>query len=99
MLGDQRVEAVLAVQGIAHARIDRQQSDTADAPVERLALVHQAVEIHRLVRPMKSADAEMDDADRDAAAVVRRAGDILRQHRESLIAQFFHDHLRLSDMR
>src|SRR6476660_9794233 len=43
--------------------------DAADAPVERDALVHQAVVVHRLVRAMETAHSDVDDTRRDQAAI------------------------------
>ena len=45
-----------------HPAVVRQHADPADAPVERLAVVHQAVEVHRLVGPVEAADPEVHDA-------------------------------------
>ena len=39
-------------------------ADAADSPVVGQPGVHQSVEIHRLMRTVKAADAEMDDARR-----------------------------------
>jgi hypothetical protein len=75
-LDHQRVEAVLRVERLLHAPVGRHHPDPADAPVQRLALVHEAIEVHRLVRAVEAAHAEVHDAGADAAAVVGRRGDV-----------------------
>ena len=61
--GDERVQAVLGGEGVAHARITWQQAHAADRPVAVAAGVHQRIEVHGLVRAMEPAHAEVDDAD------------------------------------
>ena len=72
VLEDQRVQAVLGVKDLLHPLVRRHDPDAADAPVERGALVHQAVVVHRLVGAMEPAHSDVDDTRRDQAAVVGR---------------------------
>ena len=67
----ERVKAVLSVQGLLHAPVRRHHPDPADAPVQRCAVVHQAIVVHRLVRTVEAAYAEMDNAWLDAVTVVQ----------------------------
>ncbi|GJO03294.1 hypothetical protein NJB18091_39550 [Mycobacterium marinum] len=67
---------VLAAQRIAHPLITRQYADTADAPVACEPGVEQPVKIHRLVRAVEAANAEMRNADADLAAVIVRDRDV-----------------------
>jgi hypothetical protein len=86
VLDHQRVEAVLRVERLLHAPVGRHHADAADAPVERFAVVHQAVVVGRLMRPVEAADAEVHDAGGDARAVVRRPRHRRRGQRAHLIA-------------
>ena len=60
-LDDQRVEPVLGVHHLLHAPVAGHHADPADRPVQRLAVVHQPVQVHRLVRPMEATDPEVHD--------------------------------------
>lgn len=62
---DQGVEIVLAGQGVTHGAVLTAHADSADAPVERQALVHQSVGVDRLVSAVKAANADMGDAGAD----------------------------------
>jgi NADP-dependent 3-hydroxy acid dehydrogenase YdfG len=44
----------------------------ANAPIQRQTLVHQPVEIHRLMSAVETADANMDDRSADQVAVISR---------------------------
>ena len=77
VLEHQRVEAVLRVEHLLHAAVARHHPDAADGPVERLALLHEAVVVHGLVRAVEAADAEVDDAHREGAAVIARHRDAI----------------------
>ncbi len=70
VLLDQGVLAVLLAHDVAHLLVGRHHPDAADAPVERLALVHEAVVEQRLVRAVEAADAEVHDPGGDLVAVV-----------------------------
>jgi hypothetical protein len=72
---DQRVQAVLGAQNVSHSAVGRHHPDPADAPFPRRTALEQSVDVHRLVGPMKPTDAEMRDADPDAAAVIARCRD------------------------
>ena len=72
VLHHQRVETVLLGHHVAHAGVVRQGPDPADAPVHRLALVHEPVDVHRLVCPVEATDTEVHDAGGHRDAVVRR---------------------------
>ena len=61
-LQHQRVEAVLGLHRLLHLSVERHHADAADPPVQRLALVHQLVEVHRLVGAVEAADTEVHDA-------------------------------------
>jgi hypothetical protein len=74
MADNQGVETVLSSQCVAHPDVGRLQADTADAPVQRRAAVHQRVEVHRLVRAVEIADADVHDSGADVASVVTRNG-------------------------
>ena len=50
--------------------------------------LEQAVDVHRLVRAVEAADAEMHDADTDLVAVIARLGD--RDSRQRLVVEL-HD--------
>ena len=75
VLDDQRVGEALRREGVAHAGVAGQDADAHDPAVERLALLHQPVEVHRLVGPVEAAHADVDDAGGDGAAVVADGGD------------------------
>ena len=77
VLDDQRVAAVLLAQDVAHLRVGLHHADPADAPVERLALVHEAVVVHRHVRAMEAADAEVHHPGRHVVARVLRARNLV----------------------
>ena len=47
----------------------------ANTPVECLALLHELIDIHRLVGSVETTDTEMDYADSDLRAVVTRHWD------------------------
>ena len=72
---DQGVEPVLRGHHVGHLAVAGQHADSADGPVLGGPAVEQAVDVHRLVRPVEPADAEMHDADTDLASVVARLGD------------------------
>ena len=67
------VEAILRGQRIARVRTAQARAD--DAPIRR-AGGKQIVDDDSLMRPVKRADAEVDDAGRDPRAVVIRAADL-----------------------
>ena len=74
-ISDQRVEAVLGGHDVGHLAVAGQHADAADAPLLGLARLEQPVDVHRLVRAVEAADAEMHYADADLAAVVGRLRD------------------------
>ena len=90
VLHDQRVQAVLRLERVAHAHVARHHADAADAPVHRQPGVHQTVHVHRLMRAVETAGAEVDDAHRDLGAVVGRARDACRELRQSGIGELQH---------
>lgn len=57
------------LQGIAHFLVKLQQTDAADRPVAAGVLLQIVIHIERLVRPVKAADANMDNARGDGAAI------------------------------
>ena len=67
------VEAVLRGEGIAGFRTAQAGPD--DSPF-RSATRKEVVDHHRLVRPVEGTDSEMDDARRDARAVIGRTPDL-----------------------
>ncbi len=58
---DQGVEPVLRGHHVPHRRVRGEQTDPADPPVEIDARAHQAVDVHRLVRPVEVAQPKVDD--------------------------------------
>lgn len=95
VLGDEGVEPVLGFERVAHPLIGRHHPDAADAPVQRQSLIHQLVNVHRLVRAMKAAGAEMNDADAQLRPVVGWSGDAGREFRQGGGAKFQHGNPRL----
>src|SRR5207244_4308785 len=76
---DDCVQAILRPEALAY--IGRSQADPADRPWtagERERIIG----VHRLMCPMKRADAQMDDADRQRGAVVTRLHDRAWQYRQ-----------------
>src|SRR5260370_10726812 len=71
VLDHQGIQAILRVHRLLHMPVGRQLAHAADAPVHGGPLTHQPVEVHRLVRTVKAADADMDHADRYQVSVVR----------------------------
>jgi hypothetical protein len=88
ILDDQRVQAILAHQRVAHPLVTRHHPDPADSPVEADAVVQQPIDVHRLMSAVKTADPEMHDPDADLAAVVVRYGN--RQLRQRFPVEFHH---------
>src|SRR5437773_8680119 len=81
---DGRIQTVLRHQPIAD--VGTAQAHTADPP--RPALVRErVVGVDRLVRAMKSADPEMNDANADTARIVDRTRDAGRDPFERLLRQ------------
>ena len=74
VLQQQRVQPVLGGQHVGHLAVGRHDADTADAPVVGEPLLQQAVDVHRLMRAVKAADAEMHYADADLVTVVAWLG-------------------------
>ena len=66
----QRVEAILGPQHIAHPLVGRHHPDAADAPFVGLTRSHQPVDVHRLVSAVKASDAKVHDPGGDGRAVV-----------------------------
>ena len=86
-----RVEAILRGEGIA--RIRTAQAGADDSPI-RGATGEEVVDHDRLVRPVERADSEMNDARRDARAVIGRTADLAGKPveagvREAKIAVFW----------
>jgi hypothetical protein len=69
---DERVQVVLRDQGLRHAHVLTEEPDAADPPVA--ARLGQLVGVEREVRAMETADADVQDARLQTAAVVRRHG-------------------------
>jgi hypothetical protein len=72
VLHDQRVQAVLRSHDVLHPPIGGHDAYPADSPRQPLALVHEAIVVHRLVGPMEPADAEVNDARAKATVIARR---------------------------
>ena len=72
MLDHEREQAVLRGHDLLHPPVAGQDADPADPPVQRLAALHEPVQVHGLVGPVEAADAEVHDARADGAAVVGR---------------------------
>ena len=66
----QRVEAILGPQHVAHPLVGRHHPDAADAPFVGLTRSHQSVDVHGLVSAVKASDAEVHDPGGDGRAVV-----------------------------
>ena len=84
------VEAILRGEGIA--RLRTAQAGPDDSPI-RGATRKEVVDHHRLVRPVERANSEMNDARRDARAVIGRTPDLAGKpievgSREAQIAVF-----------
>ena len=67
---EQRVQAILGPQHVAHSLLGRHHPDAADAPILGLARSHQSVEVHGFVSTVKASDAEVHDSGGDGRAVV-----------------------------
>ena len=76
----QRIEAILRDEGVA--RVGTAQAGADDAPI-RCAPSEQVVDHDGLVRAVKGADSEVNDARPDARAVVIRAADLAREPGEA----------------
>jgi hypothetical protein len=66
---DQRIEVVLGAQGRSHVRVSCQQTQADDPPIATGG--RQLVDVGGEMRSMKSADAHVDDAWFESAAVIR----------------------------
>ena len=75
VLEQQGVQAVLRGHHVGHLAVGGHDADPADAPVFGEAHLQEAVDVHRLVRAVEAADAEMHYADADLVAVVARLVD------------------------
>jgi hypothetical protein len=69
------VQVVLRLQNVPHPGVVGQQADPAKAPFGGPVLVQQIVGVHRLVRPVESTDAHVNDAFAYLSAVVQRHPD------------------------
>ena len=87
---DQGVQAILGGHHVTHPGVGRLQAQAADPPVHRRAVIHQRVDVHRLVRAVEIADTDVNDAGRDLAAIVTRAGGGVVQLRQGLLVQRGH---------
>ena len=87
---DQGVQAILGGQRVAHRGVGRLQADAADAPVHRRAVIHQRVDVHRLVRAVEITDPDVHDSGRDLAAIVTRNGHLGAQPRQGFLGQAGH---------
>ena len=74
MAHHQGEQAVLGAHDVAHGGVLLEHADAADAPVQPLAALHQPVEVHRDVRAVEVAEAEVDDPDACRLPVVGRHG-------------------------
>ena len=83
----QRVEIVLRLERVAHR--GRAQARADDAPAH-VAGGERGLGVHRLMRALERADAEMHDAGRDRGAVVARARDVWRKPAERPLVQPLH---------
>ncbi len=70
VLHDERVQAVLRRQGVPHASVRWKDAHAADAPVQGQAGIQQPIRVHRLVRPVETAHADVHHAGADLATVV-----------------------------
>ena len=88
----ERVKPVLRLQRLGLGPLGRavDQPDAADAPALLAGKREHLIDVDRLMRAVEVADAEMDDAGRDGAAVIGRARDALGQAVETGRAQCVH---------
>src|SRR5215216_3249571 len=84
----QGVGTVLGLHRLLHPEVERHHPHPTDSPVHCLALLHELIDVHRLVGTVEPTDAEVDDAHLDLRAVITRhrnregseAGLIQRSH-------------------
>jgi hypothetical protein len=90
MLDHQCVQAILSLQRLLHAAVLRQHTNPTDPPVQRLPVVHQAVQVHRLVRSVEATDPDVNDANRHLVSVVSRDWNRLRHRTQRICPQPHH---------
>ena len=89
---DQRCQTILRQELLAHGRIIGAHARAEDRPVMRLAVLHQTMQIPRLMRAVEIAHADMHDAGGQGAAVIAGVGDVeITQRRVREVYQFIHD--------
>lgn len=76
---DEGVAVVLSPQDVTHPGVAGQQPDAADGPVAGESLVHEAIEIHRLVGAVEPAHPDVHDADGEVGAGVAGGFDAGRE--------------------
>ena len=74
---EQGIEVILVGQIVAHLAVLGAQADTADAPVQIAAAVHQGIGVIRLVGAMKAAHADMGNALLRIAGKIGRLGHLV----------------------
>ena len=79
---DQRGQAILRQQAVALRTVRRAHTGPDDGPVQRFALLHQTVQIPRLMRTVKIAKTDVHDPSRQCAAIISRTRDALWQVRQ-----------------
>ncbi len=87
VLDDERVQAVLLLQRLDDAAVVGQHADPAERPVQGVALLHERVQVHRLVSAVEPADPQVDDAHPQCGAVVAGDGDSVVDPGETLLTQ------------
>ena len=73
---NQRRQTVLRQKLLAHRRIIGAHACAKDRPIMRLPVLHQTVQIPRLMRTVEIAHADMHDAGRQGAAIIGGACDV-----------------------
>ena len=72
VLDHEGVKVVLCGEGLLHAFVAGHDPHAHNAPIQRFALVHQRIYVHRLMGTMKTTDANMDDARRHGLTIIGR---------------------------
>ena len=87
---DQRVQIVLFQQFQTTGFIVRTHACAHDGPIQCLTVLHQPVQIPRLMGAVEITQTDVNDARRQRASVVGRNRDVHRQIRQGFIIEFHH---------